>query len=142
MKGLIRPILLVLGIIGLAVNAHAVTDQRDGLLKSFTGSPNAALDILSADVTFDPTYNEFLLKATTAGPIAGANGDAYVFGFNTGGASGTPFASIGESGIVFNVTAVLRSNGTGLVGTTPITTRVVGSKIFGTVSASLLPQLR
>jgi len=84
-------------------------------------------------------HDAFLLQATTAGPIAGANGAAYVFGFDTGGTANTPFAAIGEPGVAFNATAVLKSNGTGAVGTTAVDTRVVGDEIFATLPASLLP---
>ncbi len=139
MKHLLRPSLLALAVIGLAADAHAVTDPQGDFLHSFTGNHGAALDILSADVTFDPAHDTFLLQATTAGSIAGADGAAYVFGFNTGGAANTPFAAIGEPGVAFNATAVLKSNGTGAVGTTSVATHIVGDEIFATVPASLLP---
>ncbi len=139
MKHLLRPSFLALAVLGLAANAHAVTDPQGDLLHSFTGNHGAAFDILSADVTFDPAHDTFLLQATTAGPIAGVNGAAFVFGFNTGGAANSPFATIGEPGVAFNATAVLRSNGTGSVGATSVTTHIVGDEIFATVPASLLP---
>ena len=139
MKHLLRPSFLALAVLGLTANAHAVTDPQGDLLHSFAGNHGAAFDILSADVTFDPTHDTFLLQATTAGPIAGVNGAAFVFGFNTGGAANSPFAAIGEPGVAFNATAVLRSNGTGAVGATAVTTHIVGDEIFATVPASLLP---
>ena len=139
MKHLLRPLSVALAAIGLAANAHAVTDAPGDLLSSFTGHPDAALDILSAEVTFDAAHDTFLLQAKTAGPIAGVNGAAYVFGFNTGGTANTPFAAIGEPGVAFNATALLKANGTGAVGTTAVATRVVGDAIYATVPASLLP---
>ena len=140
MNHLLRPFFFAaLAAIGLSANAHAVTDPQGDFLASFTGPHDAALDILSADVTFDAATNEFLLQATAAGPIAGANGAAYVFGFDTGGTANTPFTAIGEPGVAFNATVVLKSDGTGTVGTTPVATHIVGDEIFGTVSASLLP---
>jgi len=139
MNHLLRPLLVAFAAVGLAANAHAVTDSRGDFLSSFTGTHDAALDILSADVAFDAADNEFLLRATTAGPIAGVKGAAYVFGFDTGGKANAPFASIGEPGVAFNATVVLKSDGTGTVGSTHIATRIVGDEIFGTVSASLLP---
>ena len=139
MKHLLRPFSVALAAIGLAANAHAVTDASGDFLSSFTGHPVAALDILSADVAFDPVHDDFVLRATTAGPIAGANGAAYVFGFNTGGTANSPFGAIGEPGVAFNATAVLKSNGTGVVGTTAVATRIVGDEIFATLPASLLP---
>ena len=139
MKHLLRSSFLALAVIGLSAPAHAVADPQGDFLPSFTGNHGAALDILSATVTFDPVQGTFLLQATTAGPIAGVNGAAYVFGFDTGGAASTPFASIGEPGVAFNATAVLKSNGTGAVGTTSVATHIVGDEIFATVPASLLP---
>jgi len=139
MKHLLRSSFVALAVIGLTANASAATDPRGDFLHSFTGNHGAAFDILAADVTFDPAHDTFLLQATTAGPIAGVNGAAYVFGFNTGGAANTPFAAIGEPGVAFNATAVLRSNGTGTVGATSVTTRIVGDEIFATLPASLLP---
>ena len=139
MKHLLRSCAIAFAVIGLAANAHAVTDAPGDFLPSFTGVHGAALDILSADVAFDPVHDDFLLRATTAGSIAGVNGAAYVFGFDTGGAAGTPFTAIGEPGVAFNATAVLKSNGTGAVGATAVATRVVGDEIFATVPASLLP---
>ncbi len=139
MKHFLRPCFAALAVVGLAANAYAVTDPQGDFLPSFTGNHNAALDILSADVSFDPAHDDFLLQATTAGPIAGVNGAAYVFGFDTGGTASTPFVAIGEPGVAFNATAVLKSNGTGTVGTTTVATRVVGDEIFATVPTSLLP---
>jgi hypothetical protein len=139
MKHVLRPCFAALAVIGLWANAYAVTDPLGDFLPSFTGPHDAALDILSADVTFDPAHGDFLLQATTAGPIAGVNGAAYVFGFDTGGAASTPFTSIGEPGVAFNATAVLKSNGTGAVGKTAVITHIVGDEIFALVPASLLP---
>lgn len=139
MKRLLRSSLFSLAVAGLAAGAHAATDPRGDFLHTFTGNHDAALDILSAAVTFDQAHDAFLLRATTAGPIAGVNGAAYVFGFNTGGTANTPFASIGEPGVAFNATAVLKSNGTGAVGATSVATDIVGDEIFATVPATLLP---
>lgn len=122
-----------------AANAHAVSDASGDFLASFTGAHVGALDILSADVSFDLTTNNFLLHAQTAGPIAGVSGAAYVFGFNRGGVANSPFGGIGEPGVSFNSAATLRSNGTGAVGASAVPTTIAGNDIFGTVSASLLP---
>jgi len=122
-----------------AANAHAVTDASGDFLASFTGAHAGALDILSAEVSFDVTSNNFLLHAHTAGTIGDAGTAAYVFGFNRGGVANSPFGAIGEPGVSFNATATLRANGTGAVGATAVPTTVAGDDIFGTVSASLLP---
>lgn len=125
--------------LGLASQAHAVTDASSDFLASFTGAKVAALDILQADVSFDALANRFLLHASTAGAIADKPGIAYVFGFHRGGTANAPFGPIGFPDVLFNATAVLRSNGTGAVGANPITATIAGNDIFGTVSASLLP---
>ena len=139
MKPALRSITLVAAL-AAAVNAHAVSDPAGDLLQSFTGDRTvAAFDILSSDVTFDSGANVFLLHAHTAGYIADVPGAAYVFGFNRGGIANSPFADIGIPGVSFNATALLRSDGTGMVGATGITSRVDGNDIFATVSASLLP---
>lgn len=138
MKSLSRALFIALAA-GCAASAHAVTDPRGDFLASFAGPHDPALDIVSANVAFDAAHDQFLVDATTAGPIAGVNGAAFVFGFNTGGTANAPFASIGEPGVAFNATAVLKSNGTGAVGTSPVATHIVGDEIFAAVPAALLP---
>ena len=123
----------------LAANAHAVTDVSGDFLAGYTGSRDAAFDVLSADVGFNAATNEFVFSATAAGAIAGVNGAAYVFGLDVGGDTVAPFTPVGLPGAVFNRTVTLRANGTAGVGATPITEQIVGNRIFATVSASLLP---
>jgi hypothetical protein len=123
----------------LAANAHAVTDVSGDFLAGYTGSRDAAFDVLSADVGFNAATNEFVFSATAAGAIAGVNGAAYVFGLDAGGDTVAPFTPVGLPGAVFNRTVTLRANGTAGVGATPITEQIVGNRIFATVSASLLP---
>ncbi|TMH12901.1 MAG: PEP-CTERM sorting domain-containing protein [Betaproteobacteria bacterium] len=122
-----------------AFNAHAVVDATGDFLASFTGTHNAALDIVAADVSFDAAAGNFLLHAQTSGAIAGAPNVTYVFGFNRGGTANTPFGAIGLPDIAFNATAQLRADGTGAVGANAVTPNIIGNEIFGTVSASLLP---
>ena len=123
----------------LAANAHAVTDVSGDFLAGYTGSRDAAFDVLSADVGFNAATNEFVFSATAAGAIAGVNGAAYVFGLDAGGDTVAPFTPVGLPGAVFNRTVTLRANGTAGVGATPIAEQIVGNRIFATVSASLLP---
>jgi hypothetical protein len=125
----------------LAFGAQAapVADAAGDFLGSFTGPQQAALDVLSSDVTFDVANNRFLLHARTAGAIAGAEGVAFVFGFDRGGVANSPFGAIGQPGVAFNATALLRSNGTGSVGANAISVDIVGNDIFATVLADLLP---
>ena len=127
--------------LSLAFGAPAapVADAAGDFLPSFTGAQQAALDVLSSDVTFDAANNRFLLHARTAGAIAGAEGVAFVFGFDRGGVANSPFGAIGQPGVAFNATATLRSNGTGSVGANPVSVSIVGNDIFATVLADLLP---
>jgi len=120
--------------------AHAVSDPAGDVLASFAGDPAiAAFDILSSDVTFDAAAGTFLLHAHTAGRINDVGGAGYVFGFNRGGAVGSPFAGIGVAGVSFDAAVLLRSDGTGSLGGTPLISRVEGNDIFATVSSTLLP---
>ena len=130
---------LALAALALAAHAHAVTDLSGDFLAGYTGSRDAAFDVLSADVSYNAGTNEFMFRATAAGPIAGVSGAAYVFGLNAGGTANAPFTSVGLPGAVFNRTVTLRANGTAGVGATPITEQIVGNQIFATISASLLP---
>jgi hypothetical protein len=130
---------LAVAALALAANAHAVTHVSGDFQAAYTGSRDAAFDVLAADVSFNAATNEFVFSTTAAGAIAGVNGAAYVFGLNAGGTANAPFASVGLPGAVFNRTVTLRANGTAGVGATPITEQIVGNQIFTTVSASLLP---
>ena len=130
---------LALAAFAFSANAHAVTDVSGDFLSGYTGSRDAAFDVLSADVSYNAGTNEFVFRTTAAGAIAGVNGAAYVFGLDAGGTTVAPFTSVGLPGAVFNRTVTLRANGTAGVGATPITEHIVGDQIFATVSASLLP---
>lgn len=132
-----RPLLLAA--LAFAAQAHAAADAGGDLLASFTGTPTGALDLLSADVSFDAAAGSFTLHARTAGAIAGEPGVAYVFGFDRGGAVNQPFGPIGFADVRFNATVTLRADGTGVAGGTPVTTAIAGSDIFAVVPATLLP---
>lgn len=138
MSHLVHSLVVAAGL-ATAANAFAVADPRGDFLPSFTGQQVDALDIVSANVAFDAVHDTFLLHATTAGPIAGAKGAAYVFGFNLGGTAKTPFGAIGEPGVAFTSTVTLQSGGTGAAGATAVETRVSGDDIFASVPAALLP---
>ncbi|RFP19307.1 MULTISPECIES: PEP-CTERM sorting domain-containing protein [unclassified Duganella] len=138
MKTLLLKAITVAGI-AAAANAHAVTDPAGDFLAVYTGSHTPAFDVLSADVGYNAATNEFVFRTTTAGPIAGVAGAAYVFGLDVGGSSNAPFASVGLPGVTFNSVVTLRSDGTGSIGANALSTHIVGNEIFSTVSASLLP---
>ncbi|MYM28103.1 PEP-CTERM sorting domain-containing protein [Duganella sp. CY15W] len=138
MKKFLLKTLAVAGI-AAAANAHAVTDPANDFLSVYTGSKDAAFDVLSADVGYNAATNEFVFRTTAAGPIADVAGAAYVFGLDVGGSNNAPFASVGLPGVTFNSTVTLRANGTGSVGANTVATHIVGNQIFATVAASLLP---
>jgi hypothetical protein len=125
--------------LAMAAQAQAVTDPANDFLAGYTGSTDAAYDVLSADVAYDASANNFVFRSTSAGPIAGMAGAAYVFGLNVGGVANTPFTSVGLPGVIFNSTVILRADGTGGVGANAVNTQIVGNEIFATVSADLLP---
>ena len=103
MKNLLKNTLAVAAL-ALTAHAHAVTDVSGDFLAGYTGSRDAAFDVLSADVSFNAATNEFVFSTTAAGAIAGVNGAAYVFGLNAGGTANAPFTSVGLPGAVFNRT--------------------------------------
>jgi len=138
MNQLFRSLALFAGF-SIAATAHALEDPPGGFLATFTGDRSiGAFDIVSSDVTFDSGANVFRVHAHTAGNIADVASAGYVFGFNRGGATNSPFADIGVPGVTFDASALLRANGTGLSGTTPLTARVDGADIFATIDASVL----
>lgn len=138
MKKLLLKALTVAGVVA-AANAYAVTDAPNDFLSVYTGSHDAAFDVLSADVAYNAATNEFVFRTTTAGPISGVAGAAYVFGLDVGGSTNAPFASVGLPGVTFNSTVTLRADGTGSIGANAVNTHIVGNQIFSTVSAALLP---
>jgi hypothetical protein len=119
--------------------AQAATDPAGDFLPSFTGTAVPALDLLSADVSFDPEANSFTLHARAAGPIAGAANVAFVFGFDRGGAVNQPFGPIGFGDVRFNSAVTLRADGTGTLGGNALAAAISGNDIFAVVPASLLP---
>lgn len=138
MKKLLLKAITLAGI-AAATNAHAVADPAGDFLAVYTGSHTAAFDVLSADVGYNAATNEFVFRTTTAGPIAGVAGAAFVFGLDVGGSVNAPFASVGLPGVTFNSVVTLRSDGTGSAGANALNTHIVGNEIYSTVSASLLP---
>jgi PEP-CTERM motif len=124
---------------GFTLSAQAAQDPAYDLLPSFTGTPSAGLDLIEADVSFDSGSNSFRVQARTLGPLADAPSGALVFGFHRGGSANQPFGSIGFGDIAFNATALLRSDGTGNVGSTAIQVQLQGDTVSAVLPASLLP---
>ena len=119
--------------------AFAFDDPAGDFLPSFTGTQVGALDILQSSAVFDSTTRTFTITAYTNGPIAGAAGVAFAFGFDKGGATNPAFAAIGFPDVKFNAVASLRADGTGAIGANAITPVISGNSISATFSADLLP---
>jgi PEP-CTERM motif len=124
---------------GFTASAQAAQDPAYDLLPSFTGTASAGLDLIQADVVFDSGSNSFRIQARTLGPVTDAPTGAFVFGFNRGGTANQPFAAIGFGDISFNATALLRSDGTGTVGSNALQVLVQGDTISAELPATLLP---
>lgn len=124
---------------GFTLSAEAAQDPAYDLLPSFTGTASSGLDLIEADVVFDSTSNSFSLTARTLGPVNDVPSGAFVFGFHRGGTANQPFGSIGFGDIGFNATALLRSDGTGSVGSNALQVLVQGNTISAHVPAALLP---
>ncbi|MBC7807069.1 MAG: hypothetical protein H7145_13070 [Akkermansiaceae bacterium] len=140
---------LLLGV-STAVQAR-ITDPANDILATYTGVQGGDLDVLSSEVIYDGTG--FNLTATFNGDIRTTPGAFYVWGFNRGGATNAPFASIGADQVIFNSVVVLRSDLAGpvggavnLIGATPSSTPLApgtatinGSTISARIDANLLP---
>ena len=126
-----------------APHAATVTDPTGDFIASYTGPHLADLDVTSFSANFDGT--NFRLSATLAGPIGTTDG-LYVIGVDRGG-SGAPFASIGQTGTLFNAVIVLQQDATGVVTLLPSTTTplaagavtISGATISAVVPLTLLP---
>jgi hypothetical protein len=126
---------------GSGLAAHAAQDPAKDLLPSFTGTPSAGLDLIEAQVSFNPGHDSFTLEARTLGSMTDLPTSAFVFGFNRGGTTVQPFGPIGFADIAFNATALLRGDGRGSIGGTSIDVQVQGDKLRAVLPASLLPSL-
>jgi hypothetical protein len=104
---------LSLTLIGSAPgSASTVTDPANDFLPTFAGPHNGDLDVLSTNVTLNGS--NFDLTATLNGPIGQTPGAVYVFGLDRG--KGTPkFGNIGEAGVVFDSTIVVKNTGGAVV---------------------------
>jgi hypothetical protein len=142
MSARVRSLALVAALASLLAAPLAqagVVDAAGDILPTFTGEVSPALDILSAEVLFNVDAQTFTLHATAAGPIAGTAGASYIFGFNRGGATNSPFAALGAPGITFDRTAALNADGTGSLAGTALAVHIDDDEISATFAASLLP---
>jgi hypothetical protein len=90
--------------------AQQASDPAGDFLPTYGGTKGGDLDVLSAQVFYDPTIQKFALTATMNGAIGSTPNGFYVWGFNKGaGAAG--FASLGLNGILFDAVVLIRPTG-------------------------------
>jgi hypothetical protein len=93
-------------------SATAVSDPPNDFLSTFSGPHNGDLDVVAANVTLNGSNLDF--SATLNGAVGQTPGAVYVFGINRG--EGTPkFGNIGEGGVIFDSTFVIKAAGGGTV---------------------------
>lgn len=122
--------------------AVMVTDATGDFLPSYTGSPDADLDVTSFSVGYNATTQVFTLGAVFAGAIDPAKVGRYVIGVDTGSGALHPFGSIGQGNVTFNQVVIVNKDGTGNVGATALAAGavvVVGNQFTALVPLSLLP---
>lgn len=123
--------------------AAAVSDPSNDFLSTFSGPHNSDLDVVSANVTVNGSNLDF--TATLNGTVGQTPGAVYVFGLNRG--EGTPkFGNIGEGGVIFDSTFVIKTAGGSVVNdlisktSTPISDITLsGLTVSGVVPVSDLP---
>jgi len=117
----LTPLALILGA-ALPANAALlvgpVTDPADDNTPSFYGGPKlAALDVLSANVIYNPSLNTLTFTSTMAGPISslvgpgGTNLGTFSWGINHGFGTNS-FAAIGLPNVLFDAVLAVNPNET------------------------------
>lgn len=98
--------------------AGAIIDPTGDFLATYTGPKTGALDIVSANVIYDPAHGTITLTSTSAGPISALLGTTnpnlgnFIWGINHGAATNAPFSGIGAPGVIFDAAVTLFPNGT------------------------------
>ena len=118
--------------------AVTVVDPVGDFAPGYTGAA-ADLDVTSFSVTYNSMTQSFLLGASFAGAIDPATAGVYIIGVNTGTGPNAPFAAIGAPNVRFNQTIRINKDGTGAVGTTPISPSLFGNAFAVSLAASLFP---
>jgi hypothetical protein len=130
--------------LGLAGPAQAITvsDATGDFLASYTGSPDADLDVTSFSVVYDTTTQIFTLGAVFAGVIDPTKAGRYIIGVDTGRGALRPFAAIGQPNVTFDQAITVQKDGTGSVGATALAAgaiTIVGNQFTAAIPLSLLP---
>src|SRR3954468_17912023 len=119
----LTPLILVLGA-ALPANAALLVGPvkdpaNDNTPSYYAGPPLAGLDVLSANVIYNPSLNTLTFTSTMAGPISslvnptnGQNLGSFSWGINHGFGTNN-FAAIGLPNVLFDAVLTLNPNGTG-----------------------------
>lgn len=124
-----------------------ISDASNDFLPSFAGTPNADLDVRSAEVTYDGT--DFVFRSTMAGAVGTTPGALYVWGVNRG--MGTARFGALAPGVLFDAVVIIQPGGNSRVvifNTMPPTisnlaagsVTVSGNEVTARVPVSLLPE--
>jgi hypothetical protein len=126
----------------LTAHAATVSDATGDFLASYTGSPDADLDVTSFSVAYNATTQLFTLGAVFAGVIDPTKVGRYIVGVDTGRGALKPFAAIGQPNVVFDQAITIQKDGTGSVGATALAAgavTIVGNQFTAIIPLSLLP---
>jgi MYXO-CTERM domain-containing protein len=120
-----KPLIVSAGLaLASSLSAAGVVDATGDFLATFAGAKNADLDVVGAQVFYDPTAHLFTLTGTMAGALGTTPGAVYVWGVNRGQGAAS-FAGIGAAGVLFDMVIAINANGSG-----QITDRVGGLPAF------------
>lgn len=90
--------------------AQLTADPTGDFLSTYTGNKTGDLDVVSAQVFYDPAIQKFALRATMNGAIFSNPSGFYVWGFNKG-AGTAGFAVLGFNNILFDAVVLIRPTG-------------------------------
>ncbi|MDB5452093.1 MAG: hypothetical protein JWO33_671 [Caulobacteraceae bacterium] len=124
---------------GGAAHAATVMDPTGDFLSSFTGSPDADLDVTSFGVTYDAVASAFTLTATLAGAIDPSKPGFYVIGVNTGTGPMHPFGPLGQPNVRFNQVIVFQKTGVGVVSGNAVAGTITGDSFSLVAPLGFLP---
>jgi hypothetical protein len=137
----VKLMFVLLGASSLPAHALGVTDPTGDFIASYTGRQAGDLDVIGAFVTYDQSTDKFVFSGTMDAAVGTSTGAFYVWGVNRGAGSAT-FASLGETGVLFDAVVRLNQDGSGSANGTALpagTAKLIGTTIIAEISGSLLP---
>ncbi|MEP6834242.1 MAG: PEP-CTERM sorting domain-containing protein [Gemmatimonas sp.] len=138
-RRLIAAAAVALATLAPALSAQKANDDINIFLPTYAGPQNGDLDIVSAQVFYDPNIQKFAFTATMNGPIGSTSGAFYVWGLNKG--AGTQgFAAIAP-GVLFDAVMIMRPTTGITVGPASVNDFFFfsGNTITGVVPLSFFP---